>query len=54
MEEDIDRQMQEEDLSRLYISKIRVTNFMSHDNMEVNLGPYTTFIIGRNGSMLSI
>ena len=40
-------------VSRVYISKVKVTNFMCHDNMEVELGPYTTFIIGRNGSTWS-
>lgn len=38
------------EVGRVYIQKIKVTNFMCHDNMEVELGPYTTFIIGRNGS----
>lgn len=39
-----------DNVSRIYISRVCVTNFMCHAHMQVDLGPYTNFIIGRNGS----
>lgn len=45
---------EEDDSSRVaragYIQRLVLKNFMCHDHFELNFGPYTNFIIGRNGS----
>ena len=32
------------------IMKVKVSNFMCHKNLEVDLGPRINFIVGENGS----
>ena len=36
------------------ILKVRVTNFMCHQHLEVELGPRINFIVGENGSGKSL
>lgn len=33
-----------------YIKKVKLRNFMSHENFELELGPQLNFIVGNNGS----
>ncbi|CAB4257268.1 similar to Saccharomyces cerevisiae YLR383W SMC6 Protein involved in structural maintenance of chromosomes [Maudiozyma barnettii] len=33
-----------------YIQKVKLRNFMSHENFELELGPQLNFIVGNNGS----
>lgn len=33
-----------------YIKKVKLRNFMSHENFELSLGPQLNFIVGNNGS----